>query len=139
MKDKIVPCYYCVNYSSKSDKCILNDCYGYINEDKLLQYVLSNERYKNFTVIEPTVFKDLFDNKNLDIVQLFSIQPFSIDNDYEFDIVGFCGQCSWIDNKLNPLDDDSYSDNMIVYGYEYWEQDMYGKLLRGVDILVLNW
>lgn len=86
-------------------------------------------RYKDFTIVEePIKFKDMFVGQNIDLVQLHSTEVV-------FDtIVGFCGVFQWHDNKLLPLDGDSYSENVIVLGYDWFEHD--GK--KCLDILVGN-
>lgn len=84
-------------------------------------------RYKDFTIVEkPIKFKDMFAGQNIDLVQLHSTEVV-------FDtIVGFCGVFQWRDNKLLPLDGDSYSENVIVLGYDWFENN--GK--KCLDILV---
>ena len=96
------------------------------------------DRYKDFTILDnPVLFKDMFANRNIDVVQLHSIQ---VDNDR---ICGFCGSFEWKDNKIIPHDGDSYTADMLVYGYNWWgdattENNEYVEVL-GLDILVLEW
>lgn len=97
-----------------------------------LKIVKKNPRYEDFTFLEiPIRFKDMQADNNIKVVQLHSIEPVGAD-----DIVGFCGVCSWIDNTIAPLDGDSYSAEMLVYGYEWFDDNDYGRCL---DILVKEW
>lgn len=85
------------------------------------------EGYKDFIKIKPVPFNDRFKDKNYNIVQLHSIEPL---NDLS-DIIGFVGSISWLNNKLEPLDGDSYYPEMLVYGY---------KEIDGIlNILVKDW
>lgn len=92
--------------------------------------IKKSERYSGFTIFdEPQIFREFFKGKDYDIVQLHSLVPFNKTN-----IIGFCGQCSWIKGKLSSLDGDYYTDKMKVYGYEEF------RILNGnkhcIDILV---
>lgn len=99
-----------------------------INLKKLIQ---TNPRYKNFTLLEcPVRFKDMQADNDIPLVQLHDISECGPN-----DIVGFCGVCSWLNNKLESLDHDSYSDEMLVYGYSWFENDGH----KCLDILVLDW
>ena len=101
-----------------------------------LKKIKENDRYKNFTFLEsPVPFNKLFAGKDYDVVQLHDMTPVSDD-----DIVGFCGQCEWKDDNLTPLDHDSYTKKMDVFGYEEFPVvDENGNVLKGVDILVEEW
>lgn len=94
-----------------------------------IEIVKQLPRYANFTIAEePIKFKDMFAGQNIDCVQLHSIEAV-------FDtIVGFCGVFMWHDNKLTALDGDSYSENVLVLGYDWFENN--GE--RCLDILVGN-
>jgi hypothetical protein len=101
---------------------------------ELKEIISTLERYKDFTILDnPVIFSDLFVNKNIDVVQLHSTQIINMDD--HKDIVGFCGQCEWKNNQIKSLDGDSYSDNMKVYGYEWFSNEEEG-IRVGVDILV---
>lgn len=100
---------------------------------RLKKIIKNSDRYKNFTLLEcPVRFKDMQADNDIDVVQLHSIEPCGDD------IVGFCGQCTWKDNVLSPLDGDTYYDTMLVYGYEWWSNEEEG-VKRGLDILVEDW
>ena len=94
--------------------------------------VNNNPRYKKFTILDTAVpFKDMYKDTDIPVVQLHSIQSCGGN-----DIVGFCGVCSWKNNILFPLDGDSYSDEMLIYGYDWFEDNNNRKCL---DILVNEW
>jgi hypothetical protein len=67
---------------------------------------------------EPQKFNELFRDQDLSIVWVYWKE------------IGFCGAFSWKNNTVIPLDYDSYSENMTVYGYE--------RIEDSVDILVGN-
>ena len=94
-----------------------------------IEIVKQLPRYKDFTIVkEPIKFKDMFAGQNIDCVQLHSTEVV-------FDtIVGFCGVFMWHDNTLTPLDGDSYSENVLVLGYDWFEHN--GE--KCLDILVGN-
>ena len=102
--------------------------------DKELEKILKESgRYKDFTLLEkPEPFNKFFTDKNYPIVQVHSTQIFETSG--KKDIVGFYGQFEWKDNKITSLDGDSYSETMLVFGYEEFdcEEDI------GIDILVGN-
>jgi len=102
--------------------------------NKELEKILKeSERYKGFTLLEkPEPFNKYFADKNYPIVQIHSAEVFEVPDGK--DIIGFCGQFAWNNNKIMPLDGDSYSETMLVYGYEEFDCDE-GK---GIDILVGN-
>lgn len=89
----------------------------------------SNSRYKNFTLLDsPVAFKDFDCGDIVDIVQVHSVQPV-LD-----DIVGFMGAFAFRYGEIISLDGDSYFENMLVYGYEWWENEDEG-IAKGLDIL----
>lgn len=91
-----------------------------------------NPRYENFTFLKtPVLFKDLFKDTDIEYVQVHDATPI-----FEDQIVGFCGVFSWKNNKIEPLDGDSYSDNMPVLGYN-WFINNFG--IKCLDILVSEW
>lgn len=93
------------------------------------------ERYKTFNLLKnPIPFNELF-IENYNVVQLHSIQKI------EDSIIGFCGVFKWEYGALYPLDGDSYSENMLVYGYEkfYTSKEKCGQEYDGLDILVYEW
>ena len=86
-------------------------------------------RYQNFTIVEdPISFNEMFKDTNIDVVQLHSVEVIADT------IVGFCGVFMWHDNTLTPLDGDSYSENVLVLGYDWFEHN--GE--KCLDILVDN-
>ena len=103
--------------------------------DKELEKILKeSERYKGFTLLEkPEPFNKHFAGKSYPIVQVHSTEIFEVSSGKK-DIVGFYGQFEWKNNKITPLDGDSYSETMLVLGYEEFDCDE-GK---GIDILVGN-
>lgn len=108
----------------------------------VVKKILENsERYKNFTILQvPIIFKDLFPNEDFDVIQLHSIQTVvpseELKEDMSYDpFVGFCGQCRWQDKVLFPLDGDTYTPNMPVFGYERWSREEKG-IKKALDILV---
>lgn len=105
---------------------------------KLKEIIRNSDRYKDFIILDkPMVFKDLFINKNIDVVQLHSTQTYDIPGGK--DIVGFCGVCEWKNNQLKSLDGDSYTPNMLVLGYSWFSNEEEGVNV-GLDILVgENW
>lgn len=102
-----------------------------INLKKLIK---NNPRYKDFTLLEcPVRFKDMQADNDIQLVQLHSIAECEPN-----DVVGFCGVCSWTNNELKSLDGDSYSDEMLVYGYS-WFTNEEENITKAIDILVLDW
>lgn len=105
-----------------------------MTQAELKDMLKSNNRYSKFIIFDkPVRFKEEFADKPADVVQLHSIQTYNTENGK--DIVGFCGQCSWKNNTLVPLDGDSYSENMTVYGYSWWS-NAETNICSGLDILV---
>lgn len=95
-------------------------------------YVLSLDRYADFEWLEnPITIKELFRDKDIEIVQLHDIDMFESSDG----IFGFCGMLSWKDNKVKPLDGDRYSKNTVVHGFHWFKYD--GK--DCADILVSDW
>lgn len=89
-------------------------------------------RYDGFTILEnPVLFSELFKDKNISLVQLHDVNVFGLDGK-EY-ICGFAGTFKWKNNKIIPLDGDSYSDKMEVLGYEWFNN------YKSIDILVKEW
>ena len=102
--------------------------------EKIKQIIKSSDRYKDFTLLpSPMPFKELFEDQTSDCIQLHDMHFCGDD-----DIVGFCGQCKWENNQLTPLDGDTYYDDMLVYGYS-WFENKEENVLSGLDILVSDW
>ena len=79
--------------------------------------VANHERYQGFTILDtPTPFKELYKDKDINLVQVHTATPAG-DND----IVGFCGVFEWKDNTLISLDGDSYDENMLVLAYSVFQ------------------
>lgn len=79
--------------------------------------IKNDEEYNGFTIFDkPAKFKDIYINKDIPRVQLYSINVYTVAG--EEHVMGFCGVFEWKDNKIIPIDGDSYSDNLSVYGYE---------------------
>lgn len=91
-------------------------------------------RYKKFTILEtPTMFKELFKDKDIEIVQVHTVERINDTND----IVGFCGVFQWKDNEITPLDHDMYNAKTIVYAYS-WFSTKRDESLNALDIIVGN-
>lgn len=119
----------------------LNNIEEYVKEIKnnniktVLDIIKKEDRYKDFTILEkPIKFKDLFKDVDFDVVQLHSTQVYELKNG-EKDIVGFCGLFKWKNNKIKPLDGDSYYDGFTVIGYEKFTNEEDG-INSGIDLLV---
>lgn len=103
--------------------------------DELKDVLKASDRYKNFTFLDkPVCFKDMFKDKNFDVVQLHSTQIIDIGNGIK-DIVGFCGAFKWHNNEITPLDGDDYNNNFNVLGFEEFDYEENGMQLKGIDIL----
>lgn len=80
------------------------------------------KEFDNFKYLNtPQSFDSLFSDKDFPIIQLYdgtiiSAGKTSIP-------VGFTGSFSWIDNKIIPLDGDSYDEKMVVLAIREWEKD----------------
>lgn len=90
-------------------------------KDELIDFAKSSGRYDDFTFLdEPLPFKLCFKDKNFDKVQLHFITDISSPSSAR--AVGCCGYFSWKDNTLTPLDDDTYNENVYVFGYKRWNR-----------------
>ena len=99
------------------------------------EIVRKSDRYSDFKILEiPKEFKEMFLNQNISRVQVHSVQIYEASSG-KLDIVGFCGSFAWARNKLDPLDGDSYNENMLVLGYQWFTDERGNKCL---DILVGN-
>lgn len=86
-------------------------------------------KYASFNLLdEPVPFDVLMKDKDFKLIQVYSTEIDSAN-----DIVGFCGEFAWKDNKLEPLDGDSYNPHMTVYGYKEWSCNL---IQEGLNILV---
>ena len=96
--------------------------------------IKNNPRYSDFTYFdEPVMFDEYFKDKNYDVVQVYDISPIS---DKYPEPIGFAGKFEWKANTITPLDGDSYTSQMPIYGFEEFTSD---KGLIGVDILTDKW
>lgn len=98
------------------------------------EIVTDSERYQNFTILdEPMSFKEFAtDHGDIDLVQIHSTEVMNGCDD----IIGFVGQCRWVNNTLESIDGDTYTENMAVLGYE-WFYSMSGEYSgECLDILV---
>ena len=93
---------------------------------------ITDKRYKDFTYLdEPTEFCELFKDQNYDVVQVHDTTPITGLGS----IIGFAGQFEWKNNKLTPLDGDSYTSHMIVIGYNEFSHEG----LKCLDVLSEDW
>lgn len=92
------------------------------------------QRYQDFTYFEePVMFDDYFKGKDYDVVQVHDINPIS--ETYK-DPIGFAGSFEWKSNTIKPLDYDSYTPKMPIWGFnEFKNKDG----LECVDILTDRW
>ena len=105
------------------------------NMETILSIIKKEDRYKDFTILEKSIkFKDLFKDVDFDVVQLHSTQVYELKNG-EKDIVGFCGLFKWKNNKIKPLDGDSYYDGFAVIGYKKFTNEEDG-INSGIELLV---
>lgn len=105
-----------------------------VSKEYLQNLTKENNRYKDFILLDtPIPFNKMWKDKNINIVQLYCIEPCG-----ENHIVGFCGQCAWKNNTIYPLDDDSYYSSMLVYGYK-WVSNKKEGINKGLDILVYDY
>lgn len=91
-----------------------------------------NEVNDYFTFVEgngPKPFKELFANEDFDRVQIHSATPVHPSGM----IAGFIGVFEWENNEIRSLDGDDYSDTMLVYGYDRFDN---GGVMNGLSILV---
>ena len=73
--------------------------------------------YSDYIILDnPAPFNEMYANRDIPRVQLYSTQVFTVDGVEH--IVGFCGVFEWKNNEIIPLDGDSYSDKLHVLGYE---------------------
>lgn len=80
--------------------------------------VKNSERYSDFTILdEPMSFKEFAtDHGDIDLIQIHSTEMM---NGYD-DIIGFVGQCRWVNNTLESIDGDTYTEDMTVLGYDWF-------------------
>lgn len=103
--------------------------------NELKDILETSDRYEGFTFLDkPVCFKDMFKDKDFDVVQLHSTQIIDIGNGIK-DIVGFCGAFKWHNNEITPLDGDDYNNNFNVLGFEEFDYEENGMQLKGIDIL----
>lgn len=110
-----------------------------INKELIKRIVKENDRYEGFTTFDEVKdFSEVFRDKNFDTVQIHSLYPVS--NDNPVNICGFCGVFKWNDNKLTPLDGDSYTEHTTIWGYEEFDyEDDNSETRKGLEILVEDW
>lgn len=103
--------------------------------NELKDILKTSDRYEGFTFLDkPVCFKDMFKDKDFDVVQLHSTQIIDIGNGVK-DIVGFCGAFKWHNNEITSLDGDDYSNSFNVLGFEEFDYEENGMQLKGIDIL----
>lgn len=98
------------------------------------EILTKSERYSHFTLLdEPKKFTELFAGKPYDCVQLHSAQIISYRD--QKDVAGFFGAFSWDGEKITPLDHDTYSEEMLVIGYDLFTNPDAG-VNNGLEIIV---
>lgn len=98
------------------------------------EIVRKSDRYSDFSIVEvPKKFKEMFLNQDIPYVQVHSVQTYEVGS--KSDIIGFCGSFTWMKNELDSLDGDSYNENMLVLGYQWFTDERGNKCL---DVLVGN-
>lgn len=76
---------------------------------------------------DPVSFSDLFKDKNIDVVDVYSI--------YSEDIGSvFSGTFRWKNNNTRSFDGDTYNKDMLVYAYKFYESK--DPDISGLSILV---
>lgn len=96
--------------------------------------IKNNPRYSDCIYFdEPVMFDEYFRDKDYDVVQVHDINPIT---EKIPDPVGFVGQFSWKSNTITPLDGDSYTSKMPIYGFEEFTDD---EGLDCIDILTDKW
>lgn len=81
------------------------------------EVIKGNELYEDFTIVDdPIPFKEMYAGRDISRVELYSTQVFTVDG--KDHIMGFCGVFEWKDGEVHPLDGDSYSDSVLVLGYD---------------------
>lgn len=105
--------------------------------NELKELIMNSERYKDFCLLDtPIPFKEMFKNKDFDVVQLYSTQIIT-HKDGSKHLIGFCGAFKWKNRKIISLDEDSYCDDFKVLGYTEFKNEKEG-ISSGIDILVGN-
>ena len=98
----------------------------------LKNIIIKDNRYKDFTFLDvPKAFNDMFSDIKIPRVQIHSTKLCG--NKHFQYITGICGAFAWEDNKITPLDHDTYDDRTPVLGYE-WFTGRTGDIC--LDILV---
>ena len=101
------------------------------NRTTQIEKLKKSARYSGFKFLDtPVICDEYFKGRNYEIVQLHDMTPIADD-----DIIGFAGVVKWENDKLSPLDGDSYTAKMPVWGFSEFEDN--GKLC--LDILVEEW
>ena len=102
-----------------------------------LQKLVENTgRYHGFTLLDtPKPFREVFKDQNVELIQLHSITKIDEDENGVPQVIGFVGVCKWEDNKLSPLDGDSYCEDMTIYGYNWFSNEKTDHK-KCLDILV---
>jgi hypothetical protein len=98
------------------------------------EILAKSERYSHFILLdEPKKFTELFAGKPYDCVQLHSAQIILCHD--QKDVMGFFGAFSWDGEKITPLDHDTYSEEMLVIGYDFFINPDAG-VNNGLEIIV---
>lgn len=99
-----------------------------------IKRVKKDPRYRGFYYFkEPTIFSEYFKDYDYDIVQVHDINPIT---EKIPDPVGFVGVFEWKSNTITPLDGDSYTSQMPIWG---WHEFTSKDGLRCIDILTDKW
>ena len=100
-----------------------------------LNIIRKQDRYKGFIYFKkPVKFDEYFKNQTFDLVQLHDIDIAPCGS-----FIGFCGSFSWQNNTIKPLDGDSYTPNMNIFGFREFAYDDHDEEMSGLDILTDSW
>ena len=85
-----------------------------MDHESLINAISHDIRYNDFIIIKkPISFKELFMGKDIPLVQVHLI------DDKNLMPIVFCGTFKWEGCKVISLDNDSYSEDMMVYAYHF--------------------
>ena len=101
---------------------------------QVVEILKNDKEYSRFNFFNKyEIFKEVFSNKNYDIVNIYDMTFIFILNN----IVGLVGSFKYQDNFIRYIDTskEKYNENMKVYGFSEYISE--GK--RCLDILATDW